>query len=350
MPGRVRPAGRRRALAVLALVVGSTGVALLGIELGLRIAHLQVTDRMYNVRKYGRLIGYDAEGGFTLPRPNARTFAFGVDMRFNSQGMRDLERPLGKPPGTRRVLVLGDSNVVGLGVTADETFVRRLEPLLNDGTGQPVEVVAAGVSGWNTVAERNWLRTRGLAFAPDVVVLIYVGNDNEIDVPWAPRPPSSWLHRSWQWLADRSRLVELGTYAYRQYRPLRPDAADIRALSDMRRTQAQRRAQPHNFEPDDPGWLASRAALLDIAEVARGRGIGLLVVAMHFGGGSTEALLARLREFSGETGVRVIDAQPWFAHRPVESLVNSSLHPNAEGHAILAAGIARALAEDMPAR
>jgi lysophospholipase L1-like esterase len=144
--------------------------------------------------------------------------------------------------------------------------------------------------------------------------------------------------------------VELATYAYRQSRPLRLDAAEIRALKDMGQAHARRKAQPHNFEPDDPGWVASRAALLDMAELARARGIPFLVVVLHFGGGNTEALLARLRELSRETGVRVVDAQPWFAHRPVESLVNSSLHPNAEGHAILAAGIARALAEDPPAR
>lgn len=331
---------------MLALAVGSTALALLGIELVLRAAHLQVSDRLYNARKYGRTIFYDEEGGFTLQRPYAGTLVFGIDMRFNSRGMRDLERPLEKPPGTRRVLVLGDSNVVGLGVAEDEIFVRRLEPLLSDGTGRRVEVVAAGVSGWNTVAERNWLRTRGLAFSPDTIVLVYVGNDNEIDVPWAPRPPAPPLRRAWQWLAERSRLVELGTYAYRRYRPLRLDAAEIRALSDMNRAQTRRKAQPHDFEPDDPGWVASRAALVDIAELARARGIGFLVVALHFGGGNTEALLARLNEFSRDTGVRVMDAQPWFAGRPITSLLNSSLHPNAEGHEIVAAGIARAIEED----
>jgi lysophospholipase L1-like esterase len=342
------PAARRtrRVLGVLALALGATALALGVAEVGLRVAHLRVSDWRYNTRKYQRMVVYDEAGRFTVGMPHAHAFVFGTDVRFNAHGMRDLERVEAKPPGARRVLVLGDSNVAGMGVAEGEMLSRQLEPLLNARAGPRVEVLAGAVAGWNTVAERNWLRSVGLAFAPDLIVLVYAGNDNDVDLPWSPRPPASAVYRAWQWLADHSRLVELATYTYRQYHPLGLDAAEVRALGDLKRAQDRRRVEAHHFEPDDPGWLASRDALRDIARLARDRGIGVVVVSLSFGGGDSDAVIARLGEFSRETGVPVLDTRPWFAGRPLESLLNAYLHPNAAGHAILAAGIARVLADD----
>ena len=321
-------------------------MALAAAEAFLRLANLQVTDWAYNSRKYGHVVTYDEAGGFTRQIPHAETSAYGASIRFNAYGMRDVEHALAKPSGTRRVLILGDSITVGLSEAFKAIFPRRLEVLLNrDGaTPRPVEVVTAAVSGWNTVAERNYLRAEGLRFDPDVVVVLYVTNDNELTVPWAPRPPLPPLVRAWQWLGDRSRLVELGTFAYRKRWPNRPDAEGMRVLGEIARARASREAEHHTFEPDDRGWLASREALEDIAAMTRARDVGLLVVLLNLGGPDAPAVTARLAEFSAASGVRVVDAFPWFGGRPVTELVNGALHPNALAHGIIAEGMARELA------
>ena len=95
--------------------------------------------------------------------------------RTNSHGQRDLERGLAKPPGTRRILLLGDSVVEGSGLRSlDDTLSRWMERLAGD---PRVEVLNFGVSGYCTRAEVELLEVKGLAFEPDVVVVVFVEND-----------------------------------------------------------------------------------------------------------------------------------------------------------------------------
>ena len=93
----------------------------------------------------------------------------------NSHGMRDLPRAVDKPEGMRRILILGDSVVEGINYVDDEnTLSRHLERLYPDGK---TEVLNFGTSGYCTLAEIMLLRDKGLAFQPDVVVLVFVEND-----------------------------------------------------------------------------------------------------------------------------------------------------------------------------
>ena len=61
----------------------------------------------------------------------------------STQGLRDREFAVPKPPGLLRILVLGDSVAFGHGVAASEAFPRVLEDLLNS-ADRPVEVVNGG--------------------------------------------------------------------------------------------------------------------------------------------------------------------------------------------------------------
>ncbi len=332
-------------LATTALLALSLALSLGAAELALRVGNFQIGEYAYNLRKYGRLIVFDQARGFTRHVANGRGHVYGVDVRFNAAGMRDREHAAAKPAGTRRVLVLGDSVTAGLGVAWEDTFVHRLEEILSARTsGEPIEVIAGAVPGWNTVAARRYFFAEGRGSDPDAVVLVYVSNDNEVLLPWAPGPPQPWRVRVWQWLADRSRLVEAATFTYRRYRPRPPDSETWRMLQAMKENRERRSEELHAFEPNDPGWLASREALAAIAAEARARGIPFAIVLYNLGGPDAPAVLARLREFSAESGVPIVDSLPWFAGRPAVKWLNSSLHPNAEGHAALADGIARTLA------
>ena len=95
----------------------------------------------------------------------------------NAHGQRDIERTIENPKGAVRILLLGDSVVEGHGIRElDQTISRQLEMLDPDGKS---EVLNFGVSGYCTLAEVELLRTKGISFQPDIVILLFVENDFE---------------------------------------------------------------------------------------------------------------------------------------------------------------------------
>ncbi len=97
----------------------------------------------------------------------------------NSEGFRDREHAVEKPPGVYRVAVLGDSIAAGLKVERfEDTFPPRLERLLAS-RGLPAEVISLAVSGYNTQQEVELFRERGLRYRPDLVLVAYSLTDRE---------------------------------------------------------------------------------------------------------------------------------------------------------------------------
>jgi hypothetical protein len=128
----------------------------------------------------------------------------------NSLGFRDRERPREKPPGTFRIVGIGDSFVLGA-VPPERNFLRLLEQMWNDSiaaasparardtspgrpagsepaTAAPIdavlsgparaEVMLMGLGGYSPENEIGVLRAAALPAGPDLVVLcFYVGND-----------------------------------------------------------------------------------------------------------------------------------------------------------------------------
>ena len=54
-----------------------------------------------------------------------------VDLLINSLGFRDREHPEAAPEGVDRIVMLGDSFLVGMSVDLDQTFAQVCERLLN---------------------------------------------------------------------------------------------------------------------------------------------------------------------------------------------------------------------------
>jgi lysophospholipase L1-like esterase len=102
----------------------------------------------------------------------------------NSLAMRDRNpRRVDLDDGRRRVLVLGDSFVEGIGVEYGDTFVARIEERLR-AAGQEVEVLNGGVSSWAPILE--YLRLRqllALGLEPEKVLLFVDPSDpkDELD-------------------------------------------------------------------------------------------------------------------------------------------------------------------------
>jgi hypothetical protein len=182
MPSEVpsRPARSRRRVWTLrlALVAGSTTVALLLVLGGLwaYARHLGIRDPEYLHEYQLAIFRPDHELGFRNVT-NFSGYCFGtVHAQTNERGFRG-PRPtaLEKTPGTHRLIGLGDSVTWGAGVHREDTYLAKLESALNQSA--PWEVINAGIVGYSTWQESIFLERELLAFQPDVVIVNYCEND-----------------------------------------------------------------------------------------------------------------------------------------------------------------------------
>jgi len=148
------------------------------------IACGEIAVRAWAAWKYPRTRSYHPTLGWALNPNVERVFAneYGESCRFvtNEWGQRSQRSvPLAASTGYR-VLFLGDSFTEAIQVDADQVFTRVVELALPD-----VEVINAGVACYGTVQELLYLRGDGMAFEPQLVVLMLCLNDLTDNIqPW----------------------------------------------------------------------------------------------------------------------------------------------------------------------
>ncbi|MBT3295330.1 MAG: tetratricopeptide repeat protein [Verrucomicrobia bacterium] len=122
-------------------------------------------------RSSNPILGYELKPNYYNPNPDQQFTCRSI----NSHGQRDIERTVGRQPGVRRVLLLGDSIVESTEVAdVDDVMHRQLEKLYPDGK---TEILNFGVGGYCTLAEVELLRVKGLKFDPDIVIVVFFHND-----------------------------------------------------------------------------------------------------------------------------------------------------------------------------
>jgi hypothetical protein len=97
-----------------------------------------------------------------------------VYVRYNSDGFRDVDHTVEKPPGTVRIAFIGDSFTEGRQVPLESTYWKVGEGLLNadpDLKAKRVEVLAFAAEGYGTVEELLMLRENVWRYSPDIVVI-----------------------------------------------------------------------------------------------------------------------------------------------------------------------------------
>src|SRR5581483_5103622 len=121
---------------------------------------------------------------------------------------RGPEYSLTKQKGTIRILALGDSYTMGVGVHEKDTFAHQLELLLNGQSdrspGTTYEVINCGHSGYSTRDERLFYEELGQQYNPDVVLLVMYSNDDlswndEQNMPHIRRQPDSIEYLFYTW-------------------------------------------------------------------------------------------------------------------------------------------------------
>jgi len=140
----------------------------------------------------------DPELGFTYEP--GRTVSWGT---INSLGLRGPEPPVEKPPGTLRLLFIGDSSVYGVGTHDEATFYHTaVASIAARFPDRDVDYLVGAIPGYSSYHSRILL-DRLLVYEPDIVIF-YVGayNDHargryyrDADIPKRMARRFAWWHR-----------------------------------------------------------------------------------------------------------------------------------------------------------
>ena len=176
--GAARPLGRgQRVFTVIGVIAVLLVVVTLALEVILRVALTNwgtVTQRISYV--YNREEA-DAVTGLPLVLPFIGYGATPNEHGRNAFGYRGDEITLPKPEGVYRIIALGSSTTYGF--TPDgETYPDWLERILHEDYGLTnVEVINAGVNGYNSWNLLVDFELRILELDPDLIIIYEAGND-----------------------------------------------------------------------------------------------------------------------------------------------------------------------------
>lgn len=258
----------------------------------------------------------------------------------NSLGQRGEELPA-KTPQEFRILSLGESTTFARRLPPEQSYSALLERELGSVAGRRVRVINAGVPGYSLFQGVSYLRHRGLALEPDAVMTYFGYNDFlPISVGRAPGsagpgpgPRASGMTDRELFARRRSlrgrtvhALLEHSNLARLALRRAQPERAQVRPSGGPRVPEADRR------------WL-----LGELREICREHDLRLVILIPWYRDFREHESL--LREAAGWEGVVVVDLPAKLAALDTSraSFFADGLHPNREGHRLIAQAIAEAL-------
>jgi lysophospholipase L1-like esterase len=105
----------------------------------------------------------------------------GARITTNDEGWRDVNYELKKGTETIRIIGLGDSIMFGQGIPDGDDFTVQLEAQLSHAFGaKRWEIINTAVPGYNTAMQVATLKAKGLKYRPDIVLIMFIGNDIEL--------------------------------------------------------------------------------------------------------------------------------------------------------------------------
>jgi len=234
--------------------------------------------------------------------------------RANSQGNRDAEVAVPKPPDVFRILLIGDSFTVGANVQEAEAFGQVLERLLNESAGPKIEVVNTGVGGWSPFQYAQFLKNYGAQYEPDLVLVgLFVGNDVYLDQFSVEQTLTAVMGRRVSRAAAAKPGIGLRVWIYEHshiYRALmssKPDdqvyvrpAGDCAAFTDFY-LQIQKERVPAHLAKPSPELLARMES--SVAEIET-----MQLLAQQMGAELVVAIIPDENQLNADLQARVISS------------------------------------------
>jgi lysophospholipase L1-like esterase len=292
--------------------------------------------------------------------PNTFIPGSGVSaMRINSRGFVGAEFEVPKPRDTYRIIAVGDSCTFGTGDPA-QAYPFMLGQFLNApaGGGGRIEVINAGIEGYNSEFALSRLRDELLGYEPDMVIL-YIGWNDLMKI----NPESASAAGQHSWLATLLQRSYLGkAYNKLLFYKLRPMVLKPRLDLDG--------VDAHTYDHFVP--LSFRSNLEGMIQLMRRQGVRPVVVTLptvvwpglthadidrlnvifpyYAGTYSIGKFLSLLRAYNNtirslavDHGVALVDLDIIFNRHDKDLLFWDTMHPSLRGHQLIAKSLAEAI-------
>ena len=201
-------------------------------------------------------------------------------IRVNSAGFRDREFPTNKPPGTVRVVCMGDSCTAG----GSPPYATLLDTRLSEAPpdDRKWEAFNAACYGYSAVQGLRLLKRVGLSMQPDIVTFYYGWNDHLISGHGPDKTKAVGMGK-WQALClEVLRRKRFGQFLVQHFSPAMRSSMKVRDVTDEE-VHDSLRVPPADYE-----W-----ALNELIEAAHAMGAKPLLITAPSSGRFAEHLVAR---------------------------------------------------------
>ena len=256
----------------------------------------------------------------------------------NSLGLLHREIPLKKPPGTKRILVIGDSIAAG-----SEGFVAILREKLKD----RVDVINGATPGYTIYQERLALERDLIHLEPDLVILQYCTNDHHEFLHRFDPEARLLITESARWVLVSDENDPLFWLPRNSYIAGRMRLALFKWRTNQGASYPWDRLSAFATGWRDEGWRDYREHFSAIDRLLEEKGIKLAVVAAPLAAQFDQEMLRydaeyvlkpqlELAKLCDEYDVPLLDLYPVFFGQKVQLFNGDGIHFNPEGHRVTA--------------
>ena len=324
-----------REFAFTVAVLGLNLVLLAAIDWVVGVAVIPARSHNQIMTAHDPQLGWRLRAGASIERQHER---YTARETIGSLGYRTADRPFAKPPGTRRLVILGDSHTEAYTVNDHETSAVLLEQRLSE--SYPAEVISLGVAGYSTDQEFLTYLHVGRRFEPDLVLLQFTRNDppfNVLDHYWRGGKPVFRRYGELLLLTGVP-VPDSGTSLLP---PFLIQHTNTGLLLELLLSQLAIERDLDKKVDWEEAWAVTRLLLRDLDAAVRGDGARLYVY-LAIPHAETEQ---RLRPILSELGIPFIETEHVYSD-PIESYLVKT-HWNQRGQRVIAEALAQALREPL---
>jgi len=288
-------------------------------------------------------LNYSSDFNFVfMPVPGAvrtgpnKTNEFSFERKHNSLGFRDTEHDFSKKTNSFRILGLGDSFTYGIGAAFEDTYLRQLEKLLNNRTGNypTIEIIKGGVPRSFPEHQKKLLKYYAAKFKPDLILIGFTPND--IADTYFGLEAVTVSKNGYLLSDDAQKIGDVGMWLYLNCHSCRIVLQFYMGILKKRIPKFQSSAEHHAFF--EPSWKKVEKTYEEMMQLADELGSKIVFVHIPQNNKDREYSPQRLLRWSKKRNAFFINVLPAMreASKKQELYWPLDAHCNAEGYKIIA--------------